>query len=271
MQPSFVLAQGTVTEVIPLGYRSLFEMVPIVQPLVGPGGSVSGLRVQMVVTTTPARMAEIKKVLEKLDASPERLVISVRRSNSLASQQRSAAIHGQLGNVGVGGGGVSIGNTPPGHKAEGDHVRIIAADRSHDEEQDILQRVQVLEGREAFISAGQDLPVHNRGYGYATTSYYPARTGFYVVPRLNGDEVFLQLSAQSRQAPKINRGGYGHQSIDVNNVTTTVAGRLGEWIAIGGTGGSETNSARGIGQTNKQQREENSTIEVKVEKIQEYR
>lgn len=271
VQSSIALAQGTITEIIPLGYRSMYEMIPIVQPMVGPGGSVSGLRDQMVVTTTPARMAEIRKVLEKLDASPERLVISVRRKSNVQAQQRSAAIHGQVGNVGVGGGGVSIGNTPPEYKGEGDHVRIIAADRSHDDDQDIQQRVQGLEGREAFISAGQDLPVRSRGIGYNSIGYYPARTGFYVVPRLNGDEVFIQLSAQSRQTPIVNRGGYGHQSIDVNNVSTTVAGRLGEWIAVGGTGGSETNHARGIGQTNKQQLEADSIIEIKVEKIKEYR
>ncbi|HBE93397.1 MAG TPA: hypothetical protein DDW55_13105, partial [Gammaproteobacteria bacterium] len=190
---------------------------------------------------------------------------------NVQAQQRSAAIHGQVGNVGVGGGGVSVGNTPPEYKGEGDHVRIIAADRLHDDDQDIQQRVQVLEGREAFISAGQDMPVRSRGIGYDSIGYYPARTGFYVVPRLNGDEVFLQLSAQSRQTPIVNRGGYGHQSIDVNNVSTTVAGRLGEWIAIGGTDGSETNHARGIGQTNKQQLEADSIIEVKVENIKEYR
>lgn len=271
IQPLIVQAQGTVTEVIPLGYRSLYEMAPIVQPLVGPGGSVSGLRDQMVVTTTPARMAEIRKVLQKLDASPERLVISVRRNSDVQSKQRSAAIHGQVGNVGVGGGGVSIGNTPTGHKNEGDHVRIIAADHSRDDDQGIQQRVQVLEGREAFISAGRDLPVRSRGIAYDTVGYYPARTGFFVVPRLNGDEVFLELSAQSRQAPTVGRRDYGRQPIEVNNVTTTIAGRLGEWIEISGTGGSETNSARGIGQRNKQQLEADSTIEVKVEKIQEFK
>ncbi|HBE93605.1 MAG TPA: hypothetical protein DDW55_14225, partial [Gammaproteobacteria bacterium] len=88
LQAITAAAQATITEVIPLGYRSLHEMVPNVQPLVGPGGSVSGLRDQMVVTTTPARMAEIRKVLEKLDASPERLVISVRRKRNVQAQQR---------------------------------------------------------------------------------------------------------------------------------------------------------------------------------------
>ena len=263
--------QGTVTEVIPLGYRSLHEMVPIVQPMVGPGGSVSGLRDQMVVTTTPARMAEIKKVLQTLDASPERLVISVRQRSSDSIKQRSAAIHAETDNVSIGGGGVRIGNTPP-QQPEGDsHVSIAAADRSREDDANIVQRVQVLEGREAYISGGQDLPVRSRGIGYDSVGYYPARTGFYVVPRLNGEEVLLEISAGSRQAATVRRSGYRQPDIDVSSVATTVSGRLGEWISLGGARGSEANASRGIGYTGRQATDTDMGMEVKVEKIQEYR
>lgn len=262
-------AQGTVTEVIPLGYRSLAEIAPIVQPLVGPGGSVGGLRDQLVVTTTPARMSEIKEVLKKLDKRPERLVITVRRAGSATAHRRSAAVHGSIGNVEIGRGGVGIDSS--GHENDS-HVAARATDRQIDDEQGILQRVQVLEGREAYIAAGQDLPLRSRGWGYDTTSYYPATTGFYVVPRLNGDEMFLELSAHSRQAPVVRRQPYGgRRPIDVSNTRTTVAGRLGEWIAIGGTGGSDTATARGIGQLGTREAESDSSIEIRVEKIQEYR
>ena len=47
-------AQQTVTEVIPLGYRSMHEIIPLVRPLVSPLGTVSGLQGQLVVTATPA-------------------------------------------------------------------------------------------------------------------------------------------------------------------------------------------------------------------------
>ncbi len=263
-------AQATVTEVIPLGYRSLHEILPVVQPMVGPGGSVGGLRDQLVVTTTPARMAEIKKVLGQLDASPERLVISVRRASSASKNRRSASIHAQTDNVSIGGGGVRVGTGSAEQDTE-NRVAVSAADRSIDADQDIMQRVQVLEGREAYIATGQDLPVRNRGIGYDTMGYYPAHTGFYVVPRLNGDEVFLELSAGSRQAPVVRRSGYRQPDVNVSNVTTTVAGRLGEWIAIGGTTGSDTSSARGIGYTGRETREAEEGIEVRVEKLQEYR
>jgi hypothetical protein len=263
------LAQAMVTEVIPLAYRSLHEMAPIVQPLVGPGGSVSGLRDRLVVTTTPARMREIRKVLAQLDTSPERLVISVRQATDTSASQGSATIHGQAGTVGVGGGGISVGTTTARHERNRDHVRIVASEQSQDETRDIVQRVQVVEGREAFISVGQDLPVRTRGVAHDTIDYYPARTGFFVVPRLKGDQVLLEISAQSHQTPTVHSSAYGRRSIDVSSVITTVAGRLGEWLPLGGVGANGSDSAIGIGRYTHQETGQNTMFEVKVEKIQE--
>lgn len=268
-QISVALAETMVTEVIPLGYRSLHEIAPIVQPLVGPGGSVSGLRDQLVVTTTPARMREIRKVLARLDTSPERLTISVRQAKDASARQRSASIHGQVGTVGVGDGGISMGTKAARHEQDRNHVRIMAMEESGDDTRDIVQRVQVLEGREAFLSVGQDLPLRSRGVAHETMGYYSARTGFYVVPRLNGDQVLLEISAQSRQTPTVQRSPYGRRSFDVSSVSTTVAGRLGEWLPLGGVGENESNTASGIGRYKHQEVGQNSAFEVKVEKIQE--
>ena len=48
-------------------------------------------------------------------------------------------------------------------------------------------------------------------------------------PQLAGDTVTLQVSPQ-HDTP----GRYGRGSSDVQRVETTVSGRLGEWIDIGG-------------------------------------
>jgi hypothetical protein len=69
----------------------------------------------------------------------------------------------------------------------------------------------------------------------------------------------------------VRRSGYRQPDVNVSNVTTTVAGRLGEWIAIGGTTGSDSSSARGIGYTGRETRDAEEGIEVRVEKLQEYR
>lgn len=271
-----VLAQQTVTEVIPLGYRSLFEIIPIVQPLIAPEGSVSGLQGQLVVTATPQKMVRVRKVLASLDKAPARLLISVRRGDSRIVKQDSASVQGNVGNVSINNGGIDIGQPhhESGNSTSGLSVR--AKSNRENVQYNITQQVQVLEGREAFIAAGQEVPVRNRGvtagpngiYSYDSTSYYPAVTGFYATPRLNGDEVFLELNTISRQSNNIRiNGRQPQQNFAVNNIRTTARGKLGKWIAIGGTAQSGESRQHGIASANHQQRESSSQLYVRVEEI----
>jgi type II secretory pathway component GspD/PulD (secretin) len=103
--------------------------------------------------------------------------------------------------------------------------------------------VRVMEGREAYVRVGQSVPVRGREVRRTmvggkmveqvvdSTQYHDIATGFYVLPRLSGDRVTLDISPQrealSRQVP----GG-----VSVQSVVTTVSGQLGEWIEIGGIG-----------------------------------
>jgi hypothetical protein len=117
------------------------------------------------------------------------------------------------------------------HIAEG---RNVESDRN-------TQTVRVMEGREAFVGVGQSVPVRGRQVRRVVingqlveqvmegTQYRDVTTGFYVLPRLSGDRVTLDVSPQretlSRQIP----GG-----VNVQSVVTTVSGQLGEWMEIGG-------------------------------------
>ena len=102
-------AQQLVTEVLPLGYRSINEIIPLVRPLVRPSGSVAGLQGQLVVTATPQQMAEVRRVLGKLDKSPVRLLISVRRGNSRNGKKGSASVQGRAGNIAINNGDATVG------------------------------------------------------------------------------------------------------------------------------------------------------------------
>ena len=55
-------------------------------------------------------------------------------------------------------------------------------------------------------------------------------TGFTAEPQLAGDNVTLTISP-SHDTP----GAYGPGSANVQRLTTTVSGRLGEWIDLGGS------------------------------------
>jgi hypothetical protein len=78
------------------------------------------------------------------------------------------------------------------------------------------QSVRVLEDREAFLG--------------------DAASGVYVRPRVAGDRVTVDVSAQRESL-----SSQPHRGVNVQGVVTTVSGRLGEWIEIGGVS-TETNA-----------------------------
>lgn len=269
-----------VTEVIPLGYRTIHEIMPVIRPLVAPSGSVTGLQGQLVVTATPRDMAKVREVLAALDKSPARLLISVSRGNSETAAKDSASIQGQAGNLSINKKGVSVGSAAGHSDANRDSLAVQATINRRSETMNITQQVQVLEGREAYISAGQEIPVRNRGavagpggiYRYDNTEFYPAATGFYAVPRLRGDEVVLEINSLSRRhnnmKMEVNGRGVqrGVQPARVSNLSTSVTGRLGEWIMLGTIDESAVNKQNGIAAASQQLKNSTSQIFLKVEK-----
>jgi len=132
-----------------------------------------------------------------------------------------------------------------------DRVRLRALEGSGAQSDRSTQSVRVMEGREAFVRIGQSAPVRERQVQRSvvggrvveqvveSTQYREAASGFYVLPRVAGERVTLDISAQRESLSRRTEGGVSAQSI-----VTTVSGRLGEWMEIGGIGqdasGSQT-------------------------------
>lgn len=240
-------AQVTVLEVIPLRYRTAPEVIPIIQPMLAREGSVSGLQGQLIVRTTPANLEEVKRILASIDTAPRQLLITVRQDTDIDRGRSSAEVSGSLGGEH---GRVTI---PPGSRdprggsvviREGDdRVRAQVVESRSAESDRNTQAVRVMEGREAFVRVGQSVPVRERQVRRVvingqvveqvvdSAQYRDVATGFYVLPRLSGDRVTLDISPQretlSRQIPG---------AVNVQSMVTTVSGRLGEWMEIGGIG-----------------------------------
>ncbi len=52
-------------EVIELQAATLDEVVPVVRPLVGPDGTVTGMETSLVIKAAPERVAEIRELLAR--------------------------------------------------------------------------------------------------------------------------------------------------------------------------------------------------------------
>lgn len=227
-------------EVLPLQHRSVEEVLPVLRPLVEPGGSLSGMNNQLFLRASERNRAEIRKALAAMDVPARRLVIRVATDLSQTEQYRGGRVQGSLGNDRV-----RIGNADTGGSNQ---VRAQVYDSRSATSGGGTQMVQTVDGGRAYIQVGTSLAVPMRqvvlGPGGAVVSeiveYRDVGRGFYAEPRVRGDRVSVDISQQS-DAP----GRRGDASIQVQRLSTTVSGRLGEWLQLGGTGQDASSRRQG--------------------------
>ncbi len=263
-------AEGLVTEVIPLHQRAMSDMVHTLRPLVPAPGTVAGMDGKLVIRTTPSNLEEIRAVLAKLDRPPRRLLIAVRqgRWEDLRASLIEATGSVQAGDVTVSTGkdadpgrGLNVGVETDDSQA---NVRVWST-RPRDDEVGI-QRIQATEGQEAFIQTGQSVPVGERVHAFGrvvdSIRYRDVTTGFLVTPRVTGDRVTLDINAFS---DRLSAEGAG--KIDVQQASTVVSGRLGEWILVGGSQEDGTFSDRGTVYSTRRNENVNRAILLRVTEI----
>ena len=268
-------AAQTTVEVIPLKYRQADQLIPVLQPLLGRDASISNFQNQLVIRATPAELAQVKSVLASLDTPPRRLLITVRQDADVSGSRREAEVSGSIGNdqarVTVPGSGSREGGNVVLRNGD-DRLRARVVDSSQASSERIGQTVQVLEGYTAFIRAGESRPVRNRQVVRTmvngqwvdrvveTTDYRDATTGFNVRPRLQGDRVTLDIDPQRETFDDQRRG-----AVNVQRVATTVSGRLGEWMDIGGISEERSDDRSGILSSRSARSNDQRGVQVKVE------
>jgi type II secretory pathway component GspD/PulD (secretin) len=222
-------------EIIPLRAQTVDRVLPVLLPLLEPGGTLTGMNDQLFLRASAANRADIKRALAAIDVPARRLVIHVATSREALDAGRGAAVGGQ----------VVIGD-------ETTRARVSAGawDGQTASSQRAGQMVRTVEGGSAFISAGRSLPLPMRqatagpGGVVVTDSvvFRDVGSGFFATPRLSGDRVTLEISQQAESL-----SGRGVGVIDSQRLATTVSGRLGEWIQVGGVSRETAGSGRGIG------------------------
>lgn len=246
---TFSVCAQTELEVLPLRNRTAEEIIPVLRPLLEPGGVITGQGYQLIVRTSGRNLAEIRGALASLDRPLRRLVISVRQGASAQEIRRS---HGARATIGGGDSRAS--------------VRIGEAESRSQER--VEQRVHVLEGGRAWIGASETRPVIERRIVRSpdgrmiseTTTLQQASTGFEVVPRIAGDTVHLEIAPQ-REA--FAAGGL----VRGERVSTVVSARLGEWVEIGGAAASAAAGERGALSTREVRSGTAGSVWIKVEEV----
>jgi hypothetical protein len=247
-------AQGL--EIIELRHRSADQVLPALLPLVEAGGTLTGLHHQLFLRASPRNRDEIRRVLAALDQPQKRLLIRV-----ALDRQQEASGRGLQGS-----GQVVLGST---RRAEAEarvwDTRSVRGEQA-------AQSVQTLDGQRAFIQVGRSLPMPLRqvviGPGGAVISeqvvYRDLGQGFHAIPYVQGDRVRVEIVQQAEALAPSPRG-----AIDSQRLSTTLSGRLGEWMELGGSGrqalGRDTGNGFSVG--THEQREQRS-LWLKVEELE---
>lgn len=271
--PQLLLAGDMQLKIIPLQNRLANDVVNIIRPLLIPGGTVTGMNNQLIIKTTPENLAEIKQILKSIDHAPRKLMISVKQNidgniniheNSITGSYTSKNVKINTGeDLSHEGLSISTGNKDL-------DIRLRTLEKISNIDDKNTFKVQTLEGRPAFINQGQSIPINStttfingqRVVVNQSTDYHEVRSGFYVLPRLNGNKVTLLATTDLSSV----KSGY-QPSSNVQSVETTVTGRLGEWMELGGIEQNFNQNNRQNSSSSHQHGQESRTILIKVDEV----
>lgn len=257
--PMLAMAQ-VMTEVIEPRHRPAQELAPLLQPLAGAGGSVSTFDNKLVVRAAPAQIAEMRRLLEQLDRAPRQMMVSVRQGRRLQSQEQEAGLSGVYRR---GDGSVSVPG-PDGRTPQDVELRL--RESQVVDSNGISQQLRVTEGYEAQITLGRSRPytvtepLTDGKFAYRT-EYIEYNTGFTVLPRIQGDRVQLEISAQQQIGA---RPGYTNS----RGTSSNVSGSLGEWFEIGSAvqqAAASSGAVLGYGEHSSQAQD---SVQVRVELLE---
>ena len=271
--PLLALAQQSM-ELITLKHRTMEQVLPVLQSLLEPGDSLSGMNDQLILRASPTTRAQVKQALAAIDTPVRSLLIHVTQNRDDAMSRSGAQAYGKIET-----GTTRVIQPPAGSAQGGARIEIRSGDSVIGAQAGSTQQagstraqqsVRVVEGGRAFINVGQSVPLPMRqvvqGPGGTmvteTTAYRDIGQGFYAEPRLSGERVTLEISPQY-DTP-------GHQvygSVNTQRVSTTVSGRLGEWIEIGGANQQFSSQKSGNLSTGSREGYDNRSVWLMVEEV----
>lgn len=254
---SVSLVAQAASEVIALSYRTADDMLAVAQSVLGSEGRVTAYGNQLIVNATPAKITELRTLINQLDVQPKRLLISVDTNDSSQQNDRGYQVDGSAS---VGGVDIEAGQ---GEVNGRDQVRIIR--RSTANRSGGTQQIQTTEGYPALIQVGQSVPLTSTSIGpygqvYNQTQYRNVTQGFYVTATLSGDIVHVSISSNNDKLSQSQSG-----AIDIQSTDTRVSGRLGEWISVGGVNQQSQGDQRGFLQKHSTEGSQDMSMRLKVE------
>ena len=131
-------------------------------------------------------------------------------------------------------------------------------------------QVQVLEGHEAWINTGAQIPFRTHqtdiyGRSITTKSFKSVNQGFYARVWVVDSQVNITVRSNHDQLDTTN--AYVRPSIDTNTIHTQLSGQLGQWLPVGIVNKRDDQSGREITGYRTGDRNNSSTVYIKVDTL----
>ena len=261
---------------IQLKHRPADEIMPVIKPLLGADDSLTGQGYQLFIRTSEKNFEQVRQMVSKLDTAAKMLLVSVFQGND--RELRALGVSGNFqyqdsdAKVGLGssdksgqrGADVKYSTRNASAGAHTFSTRGRLSDNP-------IHQLRISEGSEGYIETGESIPYFSGSYWRGGrhglvgggVDYKDINTGFYVLPRIHGEQVTMDVSpykqSQSRQ-----RGG----DIETQSASTRITGQLGEWLAIGGITGQTRRYNTSVGSYGSTQSRDNASIWIKADLVQ---
>jgi len=226
--------------VIKVQYRKAAELVPVVQTMLSPGGSVTvSQRVNsLVIVDNAEAIRRVYAYLERFDKPVEQVRIHVRFNTTGSDEERAVAARGRYSNDKV---SVAVG------RKRKDGVDISVEDRGHGRSSTSSAFVVAMSGSPAFIRTGKEIPYrHGSAFfrrhapGGGTVVWQSAESGFEVTPIVAGDYVHLKI------VPRVAYDDRKDAVIRFFEAQTELTAPFGQWVEIGGAADQQNEVFREI-------------------------
>lgn len=249
-----VAAESLQTTTLQLNYRQAEDVVSLIEPFIHPQGAISGSGFTIIIKTSAKNLQDIKQLIAEIDVAQRELMISVAigqqdidtdQTTDTAAEARLEENKSQIDTI----------------------VKNYGTQREQDKPR--VTQVRVIEGQWATIKTGKSVPVGHRtrnpdGTVTETIVYKSVNSGFKVLPRIQKENVSLFIQPHNNT---LSREGGG--KINTQQMETTISGKLGEWLLLGGTTEAQV-SQSGSREYSTQRREQSeNNIYIKVDIIQE--
>ncbi|MCP4470308.1 MAG: hypothetical protein GY815_06425 [Gammaproteobacteria bacterium] len=256
---------------IQLHNRPAEEIIPIIKPMLGAGDVITGQGFKLFLRSSAETLEQVEAMLEVLDAAAKMLQISVlqgsKRDLKALRIDANLQIEGDNTSVDIGSSNDNSAgsvNYNSGNVSGGIDTTA-TRERKHSKP---VHRLRVSEGREGFIETGEQIPYFTGfsriapGTTVSRIEYRNVTTGFYVLARIHGDSVTLQISPFKNSLSRANDGNIATQS-----ASTVVSGRIGEWLKIGGVTEESNSSQSGIGKYSSSQGRKMDRIWIRADLV----